>query len=178
MRAARHPVTILLLKLGQLVLESPNKPLVPLRYLFDLIRAVTLYLLQQSDHILCVYCRGKQVFVLVLDRCCLVARHAHVLYCLLLVKARVDKTALLAWLVHDIEGSLKLHCGAGCRNPAMHKAQNLIEALESIVFVVKVEFARSVKEFEELGPQKIRIELRHLAPDLVVHLYSSDEKLL
>ena len=60
----------------------------------------------------------------------------------------------------------------------MHKAQNLIEALESIVFVVKVEFARSVKEFEELGPQKIRIELRHLAPDLIVHLYSSDEKLL
>ena len=60
----------------------------------------------------------------------------------------------------------------------MHKAQNLIEALESIVFVVKVEFARSVKELKKLGPQKIRIELRNLAPDLVVHLHSSDVELL
>ena len=59
----------------------------------------------------------------------------------------------------------------------MHKAQNLIEALESIAFVVKVEFTRSVKEFKKLGPQKIRIELRHLAPDLVVHLHSSFVKL-
>lgn len=60
----------------------------------------------------------------------------------------------------------------------MDQAQNLIKAFERIVFVVEVKLARSVKEFEEFGPQKIRIELRYLAPDLVVHLDSSDEKLL
>ena len=104
MRAARHPVTILLLRPGQLVLESPDKPLVPLRYLIDLIRTVTPYLLQQSDHFLGVHSCGKQVFVLIRDRCCLVARQAHVLNCLLLVKARVDETSLLTWLVDHIEG--------------------------------------------------------------------------